>query len=427
MTNKVSYRDDSPNNFPQDYDRSKVDPRVLLRSKSFQHKTKGVDVRESGYQGMEISSVVATESKEDSKSAKELAEQNDKRIDQSIGELTSDSEVKDARGGFPVLSKREDAQEAAIRAIPAKADVNLPQFSMISTTLKNSSDTVDHTFNSIKALQADAALIVLCNTDGKTDPNVQAQSDERIQTVIDDAKAKGVKIDMLKPHIVVDDNDSFGRWTYDPSDYGKFFTTWTEVLVDYAKLAVKNNIPILCIGCEQTLTTDKQYYLQWGSLVSQIRTAAPDLKLTYAMNDDEYTDPDNHGQICALLDYVGVNCYPSWTKNVDTTTINAEDVYQRWYGDIKEIDYQECIDTLTQTYHIPAIITESGYPQEADVDEGGNSHYQAMWYQNLYQVIKDNDNVIGFAWWFSWWSNGGDNEFIHTASSLNTRGYIENV
>ena len=54
MANQVDYRDPTPNNFPQDYDPSKVDSRVKLRSESIKHKQKGKHTREAMYQALEI-------------------------------------------------------------------------------------------------------------------------------------------------------------------------------------------------------------------------------------------------------------------------------------------------------------------------------------------------------------------------------------
>lgn len=63
MAEKVVYNDPTPNNFPDDYDDSKVDSRVKIRSKSIAHKEYGEHVREALMQGIEIGSVVANEAK----------------------------------------------------------------------------------------------------------------------------------------------------------------------------------------------------------------------------------------------------------------------------------------------------------------------------------------------------------------------------
>lgn len=63
MVNQVDYRDPTPNNFPNDYDPAKVDPRVKLRSESIKNKQKGKHTREAMYQALEIGAVTAGEAK----------------------------------------------------------------------------------------------------------------------------------------------------------------------------------------------------------------------------------------------------------------------------------------------------------------------------------------------------------------------------
>ncbi|MCP8849192.1 metallophosphoesterase [Latilactobacillus curvatus] len=104
MVNEVDYRDSTPNKFPQDYDPAKVDPRVKLRSESIRHKQKGVDVRGAIHQGLEISSVTATEAKTtalDTASRQDAVDQSQKdfedRYNEQIAGNTDLNEVIDSR------------------------------------------------------------------------------------------------------------------------------------------------------------------------------------------------------------------------------------------------------------------------------------------------------------------------------------------
>lgn len=100
MANEVDYRDPTPNNFPQDYDPAKVDPRVKLRSESIKHKQKGKHTREAMYQALEISSV-------DSSEAKSVAESLNQRVDDQIAAGTIKDEEIDFRHS-DMLSKTFD-------------------------------------------------------------------------------------------------------------------------------------------------------------------------------------------------------------------------------------------------------------------------------------------------------------------------------
>ena len=93
MANQVDYRDPTPNNFPQDYDPAKADPRVKLRSDSIKHKQKGIDTREAMYQALEIGSVTANE-------ANAIAKDTQNRFNDQINNKVDPNEVVDARRPF---------------------------------------------------------------------------------------------------------------------------------------------------------------------------------------------------------------------------------------------------------------------------------------------------------------------------------------
>lgn len=104
MVNKVDYRDSTPNNFPDDYDQNKVDPRVKLRSDSIKHKQKGVDTREAMYQALEIGAVTANEAKEtaiNTASRQDAVDQSqsdfEDRYNEQIAGNTDLNEVIDSR------------------------------------------------------------------------------------------------------------------------------------------------------------------------------------------------------------------------------------------------------------------------------------------------------------------------------------------
>ncbi|WP_423710364.1 metallophosphoesterase [Latilactobacillus curvatus] len=115
MANQVDYRDPTPNNFPDDYDDSKVDSRVKIRSKSIAHKDFGVHVREALMQGIEIGSVVANEAKKAAVDSKEVADNLTERWEDQINGQVEPEEVVDARrpsgkDAYPTLGKRLDEE-----------------------------------------------------------------------------------------------------------------------------------------------------------------------------------------------------------------------------------------------------------------------------------------------------------------------------
>lgn len=120
MSNNVIYRDPTPNHFPDDYDLSRVDKRVLIRSDSIKYKMRGIDVREALYQGVEIASVVSTEAKELSEETQFLQEELERRFDKQMAGNTDISELIDSRDSFvtgmsfPTLKRRLDFADSVI-------------------------------------------------------------------------------------------------------------------------------------------------------------------------------------------------------------------------------------------------------------------------------------------------------------------------
>lgn len=114
MANQVDYRDPTPNNFPKDYDPTKVDSRVKLRSDSIKHKQKGVDTREAMYQALEIGSVTANEAKETAIDTASRQDAFEGRYNEQIAGNTSLNEVIDARNGKSNLKTRLDDEHAQV-------------------------------------------------------------------------------------------------------------------------------------------------------------------------------------------------------------------------------------------------------------------------------------------------------------------------
>lgn len=118
---ETDYRDPTPNNFPNDYDRSEVDPRVILRTDAVLTKMKGRHVRAAMAQAEEISSVHA-------KKAYDLSNNIGQRFDDLVAGTSLDDEAIDFRHSdmlgksFLTARKRGDFydQEFADRGVNVK-------------------------------------------------------------------------------------------------------------------------------------------------------------------------------------------------------------------------------------------------------------------------------------------------------------------
>lgn len=116
MVNKVSYRDPTPNNFPDDYDPAKVDSRVKLRSESIKGKMFGEETREAMYQALEIGSVTAGEAKETAINTASRQDDSEKKVQDTSDNVNNVlSEITENSGDSAapeVIAARDDGEQS---------------------------------------------------------------------------------------------------------------------------------------------------------------------------------------------------------------------------------------------------------------------------------------------------------------------------
>lgn len=144
MVNKVSYRDPTPNNFPDDYDPAKVDPRVKLRSDSIKGKMFGEETREAMYQALEIGSVTASEANAKADKTAESQDNLNQRVDDQIAANTIKYEEIDFRHSdmlkktFETMRKRGDFYDNEL----AGRGVNVKWFGAVGDGVTDDSNAI---------------------------------------------------------------------------------------------------------------------------------------------------------------------------------------------------------------------------------------------------------------------------------------------
>lgn len=165
MANQVEYRDPTPNNFPQDYDPNKVDPRVKLRSESIKHKQKGMDTREAMYQALEIGSVTANEAKDTAINTASRQDESEEKVQDTSDNVNN------------VLSKitENSGDSAAPEVIAARKPDGRPAFKSLGERLNtmpfNDSVEIDDTYNDIDGGIRDYFIEQLKQTSGAININ----------------------------------------------------------------------------------------------------------------------------------------------------------------------------------------------------------------------------------------------------------------
>lgn len=216
----------------------------------------------------------------------------------------------------------------------------------------------DNQYAACKDNLMDYTLIDRVDVASATDTTFKETSDAAMNYAITKLQQNGRKILMLKPHLWIG-NDELYRENYKPTDISSFFANWQKFLEREAKICTQNNIPILCIETEMNTVFGDANFDQARTMIDNIKSNYPDLILTAACNKFYV---NGYKKIMSLLDYVGINIYPSYTsriyQNIDSVSLVEAAEY------MFNVDrLAQKIDDLVLEYEKPIIVTEIGlYP-----------------------------------------------------------------
>jgi hypothetical protein len=167
---QAHYNDDTPNNFPDDYDESKVDSRVRLRSKAIRGKYRGVDVRGALAQGIEIAGAIAGESVQNASDAKKIATDSSNHIDTTLAAITNEAGGEGAAA--EVIAGRTDKDGNTydslgkrLNAMPTQKDVAYAPLANAMVQNYNVPGSVDKLESFALSIRTDVAFKMLFLTD----------------------------------------------------------------------------------------------------------------------------------------------------------------------------------------------------------------------------------------------------------------------
>lgn len=271
----------------------------------------------------------------------------------------------------------------------------------------------------IKTQGADATLVVMVGITSATDSNPTMIDDSIFSGALSDATSAGVKIDMVKLHLGTGYSDGFDRGSYLPSDVPTYFNNWKNICLHYAQLCINNNIPILCIGCEQPNQSVDSNLSYWTTIVNAIKASYPSLLLTYAPKTWEFCD-SGHQKIWSILDIIGANVYLTYTQQALSQAVPIlDDLCQSFYYNFDGKKVIDNINNLSQTYNKQVFITEIGCmpidkglicvkPYDYSTELNTPNYDAVMWLMEAsFNSLFRNRNVCGFAWWHT------DNPFMY--------------
>jgi predicted enzyme related to lactoylglutathione lyase len=257
----------------------------------------------------------------------------------------------------------------------------------------------------------DTSADIAPNTTGRNPVTTEGWSTtstiEDIRTGIRHARKNGMKV-VLKPH--VDIYKGGWRAAIKPDSAGKWFESYTAMILKYAKLAQEENVEMVCIGVELLTATQAKYQPQWREMIGKIRSVYSG-KLTYAANwsgmpiwgipQDEYKQV----KFWDLLDYIGIDAYypmasvfnstPSFTSAVKRMKGYAEQARQvgEFYNKkviLMELGIQSVKGALTQPFeHAPG--AKAGAIPDYEIQE--------FYYRVMIEAFGTRPWCAGMFWW----------------------------
>ena len=228
-------------------------------------------------------------------------------------------------------------------------------------------------------------------------------SDEELKTMIAYAKELGLRV-ILKPMVNCRDG-SWRAWInfFDKEvpcepKWSRWFSSYTDYLMHYGRLAEETGCEMLIIGCELVMAERKEAY--WRTLIEKLRNVYSGL-LTY--NTDKYQE--EQVRWWDALDVISSSGYypmDQWNENLDRIQAVAEQYDKPFF-------FAECgIPCRTGSSHAPNDWTFEG---PLDLEE------QRCYYEHMFEMRRKYPWVNGYVCW-DWVSNYTEYPIINDGYSV---------
>ncbi|RAI88322.1 glycoside hydrolase family 113 [Algoriphagus yeomjeoni] len=226
------------------------------------------------------------------------------------------------------------------------------------------------------------------------------ESSQGIKATFDSSARHGI-MNMLKPHLWVR-----GSWPGEiemrnEADWEEWFANYRGFILDYALMAEEHQIPMLCVGTELEMTSEREE--DWRKVISEIRKVYSG-KLIYAANFTEF----EHIKFWDALDYIGIQAYFPLSTKTDPT---LSDLKSGWKKHLPKID------KVVRKYKKPVMFTEIGYCNTVDAAEEPwvwpnerkevelSEEMQALCYEAFFETAWKESWMAGVFFW-KWYPEG---------------------
>ncbi len=209
---------------------------------------------------------------------------------------------------------------------------------------------------------------------------------------------------MLKSQIWLMDGQFTGHIQFDTDSlWLQFEKNYSAYILDFAKIAEKENVELFCIGTEMHSFIEKRSDY-WFQLIDTIQSIYKG-KITYASNWDEYSKIP----IWEKLDFIGIDAYFPVS---DLKNPSKSDIFQG----LKAVE--EKLAAFSKLQNKEILFTEYGYrsmnfalrkPWESSLEEGANFKIQSNAMEAFYNTFWNKKYIAGgFLWkWFHYNEKAG--------------------
>lgn len=224
-----------------------------------------------------------------------------------------------------------------------------------------------------------------------TDRQWFGESFKGVKQYIRELNKKHIQV-MMKPQIWIWRGEYTGHLKMtNEQDWKTLERSYSNFILDYAKLAQEANAEILCIGTElEKFIENRPKY--WENLIKKIKTVYKG-KLTYAANWDEF----KRTPFWNKLDYIGVDAYFPVS---DMQTPTVEDSKKGW------VAHKKTIKDVSNEHNKPVLFTEYGY---RSVDYSGREPWRSersMGELNLQAQVNTTQALFETFWEEEWFAGG---------------------
>ncbi|MGC2855349.1 glycoside hydrolase family 113 [Novispirillum sp. DQ9] len=222
------------------------------------------------------------------------------------------------------------------------------------------------------------------------------ESDAHVIAAIRQAHQAGLNV-ILKPHVDPESGDF--RGLFRPRDVERWFSTYRAMIVNYARIAEREGVQAMSIGCELDSLDGARYARQWTRIINDVRAVFSG-DLTYASLDSGIEESPFWGQV----DTIGVDAYVELTNGTMPTLARAIEAWfvpATWWEAAKHGEGGAIAHyrALSEHYDKPILITETGWRNRdgAGADPGDwatesprDDAEQALGYQAFFRAWSGN-------------------------------------